>query len=139
MRRPVALIVAILLVAGVFGVSAGAATAGAQSRTFCDNWLAPDGTCPPNGVSGGSEWGHLEEIQGNSAGESRSTCIDAYLEEEELGERVEGFYTASKCMYYSGETARWEPPVEYAEPPYGRPRAWNNGKVDHTVWGWEYF
>lgn len=102
-----------------------------HKQTFCDNWLAPGGTCPPNyGKEGVAAYGHLEEEQGDSAGESRETCIDAYLQNGNL----EWYYSSPSCMYYAGEKA-----VQYHGVTYGQPRAWNGGSVSHTVWGWQYY
>lgn len=116
---------AVVAAAGVALATAPAAMAGEyRSHTFCDNYLAPGGTCPPEGSI---KYGHLYEVQGTAAGESHETCVDAWTEEF-------GYINPPSCMYYSGETA-----VIYPEGLYGYPRAWNGGSVNHTVWGWEYY
>lgn len=117
--------------AGVASLAVAASPAMANSQTFCYDWMAPSGTCPPNyGNEGPVKWGYLHQVQGNSAGESHETCIDAYLEEKNK-------YTVAMCMYYAGETAELD--TLYTHEEYGEPRAWNGGSVEHTVWGWSWF
>lgn len=129
--RNVLIAVLVTATASVASLGVTASSAVASSQTFCDNWLAPNGTCPPNHGSEGSViWGHLHQVQGNSAGESHETCVDAYFEEEKV-------YTVALCMYYAGETA--DLTSLYTHERYGEPRSWNGGSVNHTVWGWSSY
>ncbi|HEY1688383.1 MAG TPA: hypothetical protein VGF95_05905 [Solirubrobacteraceae bacterium] len=108
-----------------------------EERVFCENNMEPGGTCPPNGVNGGSEWGHIEEVQGNAKGAEHETCVDVYIEEH-VSKTF--YYTAAKCMTKAGETARWYGDGLAAEElNWGQPRAWNGGSVTHVVWGYEYY
>jgi hypothetical protein len=90
---------------------------------FCNQELAPDGTCPPNGSS---EYAHLYIIEGDADGASHETCIDYYGTNK-------GGYSEQTCMYYGGEEAKETPGGEY-----GYPRAWNGGTVTHEVAATEY-
>lgn len=90
---------------------------------FCEQELAPDGTCPPNGTS---EYAHLYIIEGDAGGASHETCVDWY------GTNKKG-YSAAECMYYAGQEAKETPGGEY-----GYPRSWNGGTVTHYVFATEY-
>lgn len=89
---------------------------------YCDQNLAVDGTCPPNGSS---QTIYLA-LNLAESGESRETCDDDYL--------LASGYTGAACMYYAGEWAEIYEPAE----PAGYPRAWNGGKVTHLVYALEY-
>lgn len=114
-----------LLSAAAIAVAPSSALSFQYEHHYCNNSLAPDGACPPNGVNGGSEWAHLELNEGDAGGESHETCVDDYLSNSG--------YTASECMYYAGEEAKRYPGGEY-----GYPRAWNGGSVTHQVVATEY-
>jgi hypothetical protein len=114
-----------LLSVVAIAVAPSSALAFQYEHHYCNNSLAPNGTCPPNGVNGGSEWAHLELNEGDSGGQSHETCIDEYLSNSG--------YTAAECMYYAGQEAK-----EYPGGEYGYPRAWNGGSVTHQVVATEY-
>ncbi len=91
---------------------------------YCDQSMAVDGTCPPNGSSEAIYLGL--NLATSGTGESRETCDDDYL--------LASGYTSAACMYYYGEWAEISTPSE----PAGYPRAWNGGKVTHFVYALEY-
>lgn len=91
---------------------------------YCDQNLAVDGTCPPNGSSQTIYLGL--NLASAGTGESHETCDDDYL--------LASGYTSAACMYYYGEWAEISTPSE----PEGYPRAWNGGKVSHLVYAIEY-
>lgn len=91
-------------------------------HVYCSQYLAVNGTCPPNGSS---EYAHLELNNGDAGGQSHETCVDDYF--------VNIGYTNSACMYYAGEVASI-----ISEGQYGYPRAWNGGKIEHFVYAEEY-
>lgn len=113
---------ALSLTATILSIAPSAASAFQYEHIYCQNYMAPDGTCPPNGSS---QWAHLELNEGDAGGQSHETCIDEYLSNSG--------YTGAECMYYAGEEAQEFPGGEY-----GYPRAWNGGKVAHWVDATEY-
>lgn len=125
-----------IVAAGISAVLISAATIAALATTptvafayeyehlYCDQSLAVDGTCPPNGSS---QTIYLAlNLASAGTGESRETCDDDYL--------LASGYTSAACMYYYGEWAEIYEPSE----PAGYPRAWNGGKVTHLVYALEW-
>lgn len=111
--------VTLLLALVALAVIPTSASADEYEHIFCDTYLAPDETCPPNGSA---EYAHLQLVKGDANDTSHETCVDAYIDE------AGGYYTEQKCMYYAGEEARTFP-----EGKYGYPRSWNGGSVEHIV------
>jgi hypothetical protein len=96
----------------------------ANYHVYCNQDLAEDAACPPNGES---KWWHLTLNQGWDPDGPHEVCIDEYLDGSN-----NGHYTTQTC-YYSGE----EPTRQYPEGEWGYPRAWNGGTVEHFVEGKE--
>jgi hypothetical protein len=120
LRKLTLSLVPLLAVAAMAAVPVGAYEI---NHTYCEQSLAPDGTCPPNGTS---EYAHMYINEGDAGGQSHETCIDEY-------ETNKSGYTAATCMYYAGEETKQTPGGEY-----GYPRAWNGGSVTHVVDATEY-
>ncbi len=124
MRKKALLRLAPMLTLAVIAValSPTMATGYQYEHLYCNNDLAPGGTCPP---SGSSEYAHLELNAGDDPEASHEVCIDEYL--------TNSGYTGETCVYYDNEVAHQYPGGEY-----GYPRAWNGGSVSHEVLGAEY-
>lgn len=119
---PVAFISAVAMAA--ISLAPAPALAYEYSHVYCDQYLAVNGTCPPNGSS---EWAHLELNLANAGGQSHETCLDDWYNEEKR-------FTEAHCMYYASE----ESAVQISFGQYGYPRAWNGGKIEHFVYAEEY-
>lgn len=122
LKNPAARLAPLAAIAAI-AVLPSLALAFQYEHTYCEQWMAPDGTCPPNGSSA---WAHLELNEGDADNTSHETCIDEYESNKEG-------YTGATCMYYAGEEAQQFPGGEY-----GYPRAWNGGSVEHIVDATEY-
>ncbi len=118
------LVVVVAAFVFVVAPSSAHATQYWYEHLYCSEKLAPSGTCPPHGESW---YMHLLKNEGNSAGEKRAVCVDAYLTEPAK-------YTEQKCEYTEEHNAY----QAYPNYEYGYPRAWNAGEVTHWVKAWQY-
>ncbi|MHB1539571.1 MAG: hypothetical protein ACYCUM_12305 [Solirubrobacteraceae bacterium] len=95
-------------------------------HVYCYVEMGPFEACPPHeSYEGGATYEHLESNLGNSQGEHKAVCVDAYL--------VNSGYTGESCEYTEKHDAE-----EYYAGEYGYPRAWNAGQVTHLVWAQQY-
>jgi hypothetical protein len=126
MRRTMGVGLALILIVATSVVVTAPAMGFAVEHHYCDQYLEPKGTCPPNG---NSIWAHLEINESEDPGESHETCIDEYLDPS-----GSGYYTTAKCVYYV-----WENPAkQFPGGTWGYPRTWNGGSVTHYIAATEY-
>lgn len=120
-------LVSLTAVAGctlVAALAPSAALSYQYEHVYCNQNLAVNATCPPNG---NSEWAHMELNAANAGGESHATCVDDWYNNEKE-------YTAAHCMYYASEGSA----IQISSGQYGYPRAWNGGSITHFVYAEEY-
>jgi hypothetical protein len=122
MRRKLLLCLAPFL--AMVAMAAAPSSALANYHVYCDQTLAPNATCPPNGES---LWFHLEINEAWDPYGNHWSCIDEYLDGHN-----NGHFTEESCIMKEGAHIHQYPELEW-----GYPRAWNGGAESHTVEGEE--
>jgi hypothetical protein len=108
----------------VAALAPSAALSYQYEHVYCNQSLAVNAACAPNGSS---EWAHMELNSANAGGESHATCVDDWYDSEKR-------FTVAHCMYYASEGAA----IQVSSGQYGYPRAWNGGSITHFAYAAEY-